>query len=45
MAHRHIEGGMLGVGVGDQGESAHNQEDKGPGVTVRGTVLAVSREP
>jgi hypothetical protein len=45
MAHRDVECGMVGIGVGDQVESAHNQEDTGPGVTVSGTVLAVSREP
>jgi hypothetical protein len=40
-----VEGRMIGIGVGDDGESAHNQEDKGTAVTVSGTVLAVSREP
>ena len=45
MANRDIEGRMVGIGVGDEGEKAHNQEDKGLAVTVSGTVLAVSREP
>jgi hypothetical protein len=45
VADRDVEGRMIGIGVGDDGEPAHNQEDKGTAVTVSGTVLAVSREP
>ena len=43
VADRDIEGGMLRVGVGGQGEMVHNQEDKESGVSFRGTT--VGREP
>ena len=34
VAHRDVECRVTGIGIGDEGVSAHNQEDKEPGVTV-----------
>jgi hypothetical protein len=45
VAHRDVKCGVTGIGIGYEGVSAHNQEDKEPGVTVSGSALRLGTRP
>jgi hypothetical protein len=45
VAHRNVECRVIGIGIGHEGVSAHNQEDKEPSVTVSGSILRLGIRP